>query len=163
MTSGSKTLCRFPTSSPSACCHCPFFAQALIAELQMMTLGSKSSLCKPLRSARAAIGLGTRLNQHPQNMAAAQRTWLQNMAFICFAMHVRGGHLLLQAAGRSLSQFFVYGACPGGLLPLQEAGRSPEGRAEEEASATSQGVGNKGQSPDPSLDNLLVPDHARTG
>ena len=74
-------------------------------------------------------------------MAAAQRKWLRNMAFTCFTKHVRGGHLQLQAAGRSLSQIFVYGACPGGLLLLQDAGRSPAGRAEKEASATSQGVG----------------------
>ena len=96
-------------------------------------------------------------------MAAAQRKWLRNMAYTCFTKHVRGGHLQLQAAGRSLSQIFVYNACPGGLLLLQDAGRSPAGKAEEEASATSQGVGHKGLSPDPSLDNLLVPDHSTTG
>ena len=53
MTSGSKSLCRIPTSSPSEYCHCPFVAHALMAEL-CLTASGTTSLCGILRSIPSA-------------------------------------------------------------------------------------------------------------
>ena len=77
------------------------------------------SVWNPYKQSEYKLSLPTLLTSaDARTGATAQRTWLQcgqvshgakaqtkNMAIICFALHVLDGHLLLQAAGRSLSQF----------------------------------------------------------
>ena len=168
MTSGNKSLCRIQKRSPSACCHCPPFSQALMAELLLMTFGSKNRCvasphsspnaccrCPPLTQALMAelelmtfgskslcrlpckLQLPTLLTSADARTVADDsgsgpwRRGQQAQGGLCFVFQYTSGWSPASAGIQTqLEPFFLFcSVCPGGHLPLQATGRSPQGMA----------------------------------
>ena len=133
MTFGSKTHCvASPHSSPNACCRCPPLTQALMAELELMTFGSKSLCRLPCK-----LQLPTLLTSADARTVADDsgsgpwRRGQQAQGGLCFVFQYTSGWSPASAGIQTqLEPFFLFcSVCPGGHLPLQATGRSPQGMA----------------------------------